>query len=125
MSQLTLDQVADRAEKLQELGVRRRPRRSTLRAAKPTIDEQFFAFLESAPDFYPLVVKLSFEAKDAGFEQYSMKAIVEVVRWQYTITRGDRTFKINNNITSRLARYVEANHPALRGFFPMRELRSA
>jgi hypothetical protein len=125
VSQLTLDQFADRAEKLQDLGVRRRPRRSTLRAAKPTITERFWEYHYAHPEVYELLVKLARDVKARGKTKYSMKAIFERARWHYHIERGEDGFVLNNDFTSHYARLIMEQEPDLDGFFDVRELRSA
>jgi hypothetical protein len=124
MSQLTLDQVSRRAENLQDLGIRRRPRRSTLRVVQPTIGERFATWIACHPEVYDLAVKLSRQVKARGKTQYSMKAIWEIMRWHYHIERGDEEFVLNNDFTSHLARLIEEREPDLKGFFEKRRLRS-
>jgi hypothetical protein len=64
--------------------------------------------------------------KRAGFRQYGAKAIVEGIRfdWDVKCGPGPDGFKINNNYTSRLARYAMRICPELDGFFELREMRN-
>jgi hypothetical protein len=124
MSQLTLDQVAERAEKMQELGIRRRPSRTTLRTARPTITERFEWYLSEHPEVYDLLVKLARDVKARGKTQYSMKAIFERARWHYHIEKGEDGFVLNNDFTAHFARLIEEREPDLCGFFEKRRLRS-
>jgi hypothetical protein len=125
MSQLTLDQVAERAGNLQELGIRRRPSRSTRRSARPAISERFWEYHTAHPEVYGLLVKLARDVKARGKMRYSMKAIFERARWHYHIERGEDGFVLNNDFTSHYARLIMKQEPDLDGFFDVRELRSA
>jgi len=61
---------------------------------------------------------------DAGHHRVGMKAIWEVLRFQYGTTTGDR-FKANNDFTSRAARDLITLHPEWADAFELRELRAA
>jgi hypothetical protein len=124
VSQLTLDRVADRADALQELGVRQRPRRSTLQVVRPTIQERFWEYHFAHPEVYELLVKLVRDVKARGKTKYSMKAIFERARWHYHIERGEGSFVLNNDFTAHYARLIMEQEPDLVGFFDVRELRS-
>lgn len=124
MSQITLDQLVARVEKGQELGIRRRPRRSTLRAARPTIQERFWEYHAAHPEVYELLVKLARDVKARGKAKYSMKAIFERARWHYAIEKGDEEFVLNNDFTALFARLIMESEPDLAEFFETRERRS-
>jgi hypothetical protein len=51
---------------------------------------------------------------------FSAKAIVEVLRYYSAIEDNDKAFKINNNITTPLAKISMAMFPALNNFFETR-----
>lgn len=73
------------------------------------------------PHVYKLFEKYTYDAINAGFEHYSVNAIVERIRWHADIeTTGDK-FKINNNHRAYYARYFHHMHPEHEGFFRIRE----
>ena len=59
----------------------------------------------------------------SGHKRYSIRGILEYMRFRCIVEGKDDGFKINNNRSSRLAREIMDKEPALRGFFRVRELR--
>lgn len=53
-------------------------------------------------------------------ERYGSKMIVERMRWDTQFKEMSEDFKINNNVTSYLARLVMLERPLLDGMFQMR-----
>ena len=90
----------------------------------PSIAEAFWAFHESRPDVYALLVLLAREVKATGQARYGMKALFERARWHYVIERRELGFVLNNNYTSHYARLIAQCEPDLEGFFELRRLRS-
>jgi hypothetical protein len=120
MTQLTLDIAAKRAEALQDLGIRRRPRRRK----KIPIRVQFECYHASHREVYRLLVKLSRDVKASGRRNYGMRAVFERARWHYHIERAEEKFVLNNNYSAHYARLIDKCEHDLRGFFPTRRLRS-
>ena len=60
---------------------------------------------------------------DAGQKHYGAKAVIEAMRYK-SVVQGNDALKINNTYVSRYARLFEARHPAHKGFFETRELKS-
>lgn len=89
------------------------------------LQRQFETFITRNPHVYVLFEQFTFEAIDAGFDQYSSKAIVERIRWHTDIETEGSSFKISNNHTAYLARKFVEDHPEHAGFFRLNELRSA
>lgn len=118
MSQLTLEQTAERVENGKDLSV------SGARVCRPTIGERFEQLLLERPELYDLMVKLARDVKARGKERYSMKAIFERARWHYIIDRGDDDFCLNNDFTSHFARLIMEREPDLKGFFETRRLKA-
>lgn len=93
-------------------------------ARNATIQERFEAWIAANPSFWRAFVRLCLEMRRRGMRRWSSKAAVEVLRYQaYLQTVGD-TYKIPNDVTSRLARKAMLEHPELAGFFEVRELRT-
>jgi hypothetical protein len=55
-------------------------------------------------------------------QRFGVKALVEAVRWHYAIerTEQDADWKLNNNYTSFLARWLIAKHPDVAKFIETR-----
>jgi hypothetical protein len=92
-----------------------------------TTDAQFERMIHSpkgrmiAKEF----IKYAMMMKRAGATKYGAKGIIERVRWHFRLLhKGTDPYKINNNWTSRLARFAEDRRPELVGFFEKRKLRS-
>lgn len=87
------------------------------------IQDRFEKWLEANPGFWPLFVWFAMEAKGSGRPRYSVKAIVERVRWETAIRIKGGDFKVNNDFSSRLARKMIAEYPQFEGFFEVRGLK--
>lgn len=91
-----------------------------------TIQERFEAFHAANPHVYRLLRSLALEMRNIGIHRSGVKFLVERLRWDYLVqTRGREKFKLSNDFTSRYARLLMAQEPALEGFFVTKELRSA
>lgn len=81
-----------------------------------TIDEAFRRFHRENPHVYRAIVALARQAKARGWQQWSIKGIYEVIRWQHSVDTNSAP-KLPNNFTSRYARLVMEQEPDLDGFF--------
>lgn len=73
------------------------------------------------PEVWELFKKFTFDTINAGYDHYSVRAIVERIRWHTDVeTKGD-SFKINNNHMAYYARYFHHMYPEHDGFFRIRE----
>ena len=52
--------------------------------------------------------------------RFGAKAIIEILRWESFVSDKDKTFKINNNYASDMARLVMDLKPEMRGYFRIR-----
>ena len=82
-------------------------------------------------DFYPWLTvnyavfeyfeKSALQVRASGFDHYSARTIVEVMRHLTNIREiGDGTWKLNNNRTPEMAKLFILLHPEHRGFFEFR-----
>jgi predicted acetyltransferase len=57
-------------------------------------------------------------------QRFGAKALVEAVRWHYAIERTDQDaeWKLNNNYTAYIARWLIAKHPEIAGFIELRHV---
>ena len=82
-------------------------------------------FHHDNPRVYDLFKKFTFQAIQAGRENYSVNAIFERIRWHTDIeTRGDE-FKLNNNHRAYYGRKFMLDYPKYDGFFRTRDTKSA
>lgn len=92
-----------------------------------TLDERFDAYHEEHPEVYDLLVRYARQAKTAGHSRYSIKTIMEVVRWDRSVAvplgKGE-AFHLNNSYGSRYARLIMEECADLADFFETRVLTS-
>lgn len=80
----------------------------------------FQKFHTNNPDIYSELVRLSRELVRAGYTNYGISALFEVVRYNKSIsTIGDR-FKLNNNYRALYARMIMERESDLATFFHIR-----
>ncbi|MFA5130658.1 MAG: hypothetical protein WC477_07170 [Patescibacteria group bacterium] len=93
----------------------------------PSFDDIFIDWIHS-PEGGQVAnkfIRLALRAKKSGLKHYGAKGIAEVLRWKFSLAKMDgEKYKINNNWTSRLARFAEERCSELQGFFEMRELKT-
>lgn len=90
-------------------------------------DRAFRAWLDTPPggEVANRFLRLAIGMHRRGFRHFGSKAICERLRWHYVLRYGEQgaaDYKINNNHTSRLARWAESRAPELRDFFRKRGL---
>jgi hypothetical protein len=110
----------------EQLGLFDRRRVSVSRCRELTTDEGFRDWLRSAEGsrISGEFVRLARTLKDRGCKRYGAKAVCEYIRFNRALKEGRDGFKLNNNVTSRLARWAMQTYPDLAGFFEVRELKS-
>ena len=89
-----------------------------------TIGQQFRAFHAANPAVYDWLRANALALKRRGRERYSMKTLLEVLRWHHDVETDSTDFKLNNNFTAYYARLLMQEEPELDGFFELREIRS-
>lgn len=94
-------------------------------AADATIEERFWAYHRANPAVYGYLCQFAQGAAEAGFPRYSIKALIERVRYHVEVeVRSTDGFKINNDFSSRYARLLMDEGVVPNGFFATRTLRS-
>ena len=91
------------------------------------IDHEAQEFAKRHPDVWIHFVRFTHEIISRGFNNYSVSAIFERIRWETDAAdeEGKSTFKLNNNYRAWYARrYMEA-FPEHDGFFRTRYRKSA
>lgn len=90
-----------------------------------SIQERFEEFHRDHPEVYDLIIQYARNAKAAGFDRFSISAIIERIRWFHHIEKGDREFMLDNRFRSRYARKLMDEHPEeFADFFEVRVLKS-
>ena len=84
------------------------------------IDDQFNDWLADHPHVVDRFIRLTRDAKNRG-RRVGAKAVWERLRWEEDLGDAD----LNNNLTSRVARYVMSACPDLEDYFHTRELRAS
>ena len=90
------------------------------------LDAEFAAWRAKHPEAWRELADLCLRWRHYGHTRWSVKAAFEVVRWERAVAglpAPDEEYKLNNNLTSRVARALMAENPALAGMFELRELR--
>lgn len=67
----------------------------------------------------------TFRTKERGFSNYSANGIFEIIRWHTGVKIGKDGFKMNNNYRADYARKMMDEYPEFKGFFRVRELKTA
>jgi hypothetical protein len=93
---------------------------------KPTskLEAAFWEEHAKRPHVYELFCRFTNYAIERGRRNFSVSIIIERIRWETNIERGEDGFKINNNHRAYYARLWMRNHPEHEGFFRTRELRA-
>jgi hypothetical protein len=83
---------------------------------------KYEAFKEANPWVLPRLTRMSHDLRKRGHRQYGIKALIEVLRWEHSLTHDPSCeFKFNNNYCPFMAREIMKSEPLLEGFFKIRE----
>ena len=93
-----------------------------MQSRKDEMREQVISFHKSHPDVWDLFVRFTFDRIEKGYENYSVNAIFERIRWEKD-SGGDgvNNFKLNNNYRAFYSRRFMRMYPRYDGFFRTRE----
>lgn len=95
----------------------------TGKATKETaIRLAFDKFHVENPHVYVWLLDKARTAKRKGFQHYSMRTLLHLLRWHAHIETNDPNFKINDHHSPYYARMIMTEHPEFKGFFALREL---
>lgn len=87
---------------------------------QPHVVEAFWAYHSENPHVYELFKRYAHDLRRAGRNHYGAKAVMERIRWHYSVeTLGD-DFKLNNNYTSCYARLLIMQDSRFASFFQTR-----
>jgi len=87
-----------------------------------TLKDKFVSFDEENPHVYENLVYLTDKLVSSGRKKIGMKALFEILRWEYKINtkHGEDEFRLNNNYTSFYARKIMKEHPEHGNVFEIR-----
>ena len=85
------------------------------------MEEAARQFHAENPQVMGELIQVSLRVKRAGRKHWSIKAALEVVRYNYTVTTTGLTYKINNNHARFYSRWIMHDVPELAGFYSTRE----
>ena len=88
-----------------------------------SLKEIWWDFHRQNPDVYDLFCKFTFEAINAGFKNFGAQSVIERLRWETAIVKGNDGFKINNNHAPYYARLFMMDYPQYNGFFRIKKLK--
>lgn len=84
----------------------------------------FETYDKEHPRTWELFLHYSIKTKAKGFQNYSAKAIFELIRWHEGLPQGHDAFKIDNIYTADYARKLMNLKPEFKGFFRTRDLKA-
>ncbi len=86
-----------------------------------TLEQRFCAFHQANPQVYARVRDLALASGRRG-RRFGIKALFEILRWQYAMQTDDPTsdYKLNNSYTSFYARLLMEREPELHDYFETR-----
>lgn len=91
-----------------------------------SIDEQFTEWSRQHPDVLSLFRRFAKELREKGHKRIGAKLITERIRFErLTSAHGADSPAINNNYTSRLARWLISVEPSYEDFFELRTLKTS
>lgn len=86
------------------------------------IARSFAQFHRQNPHVYEGLRRLALKIRQAGHHHYGIKALFEVLRYEFALTTVSADgLKLNNNYTALYARLLMEKEPELNGFFHLRE----
>lgn len=80
----------------------------------------------TTPDGIPqeicaLFEQLAMQVRARGIEHFSADALLHRIRWEFHVERGQGDYKVNNNFSAPLARWLIKKRPEFSGFFALRK----
>lgn len=88
---------------------------------KTMTQRKFRYFIEKNPKVWSLFEEFTFDRINKGYSKYSADSILHRIRWETPAkTNGNDDYKINNNISSYMARRFIRIHPKYSNFFELR-----
>ena len=92
----------------------------------PKLDEEFCRFNEENPHVFKKFRELAVKIKAKGHDKWGAKSLWEILRWELAMETNAHVDapKLNNNLTSRMARKLVAeDEDEWGGFFDLRKLK--
>lgn len=82
---------------------------------------KFRRYLEKNPVVWRLFEAFTFDRINKGYDKYSADSILHRIRWEAPVSNTKSgEYKVNNNISSYMARHFIRKHPRHQKFFELR-----
>jgi|SanBayMetagenome_1026888.scaffolds.fasta_scaffold36017_2 hypothetical protein len=82
---------------------------------------KFRRYLTKFPKVWKMFETFTFDRINKGHSKYSADSILHRIRWESPVEKtGGEEYKINNNISSYMARHFIRKHPKHKEFFELR-----
>jgi len=83
--------------------------------------DRFEQFHNANPHVYVEILKRSTQLKNVGVRVFGMQALLEAMRFDYTIRTAGGDFKLNNDHAAFYSRKLMIEHNEFRGMFHLRK----
>ena len=90
----------------------------------PAVLGRFKKFHEANPHVFKAVKEMAYRMRQTGRRRYSIRTILEVIRWHNDLETTGDVFKINNDFQPIFVRLLMHHDPTFEGFFELRRIRS-
>lgn len=84
------------------------------------LKEKFEEYHKRNPEVYDLFRKYTLRAIQSGYKHFGSQMIIEKIRWQSAIVKGDHDFKINNDFAAFYSRMFIMEYPSYSDYFRTR-----
>lgn len=92
---------------------------------RPSIRDRFERFHRANPAVYQAFKRFAWDVKRVGRTRWSADAIVQRIRWLYSVETDEPDFKINDHYSAYYARLLMEEDPEnFAGFFELRKTRT-
>ncbi len=83
--------------------------------------ERFDDYHKNNPEVYDLFRRYTLQAIQSGYKHFGSQMIIEKIRWQTAIVKGDHDFKINNDFAAFYSRMFTMEYPSYSDYFRTRK----
>jgi hypothetical protein len=89
-----------------------------------TKDEKFKQYDTNHPEVYQYLLFLCDNLRRRGLKRYGISPLLELIRWEFRVNRGNDDFKIQNDFKPWYARKIAQENPEFAEFFEFRVMRA-
>ena len=92
-----------------------------MRKSAEQLEKEFEDFHTANPHIWETIELYANKAISNGVKRWSMRSILEVIRWDSAISTSSRGYKVNDHLSPYYARHWNKVHPEYEGFFALRK----